>query len=971
MYAGLSFDSPAFIYPVLMKTGIATSIFLVIFVISISPANTMQMKSCCISFWLSIIISFACFYPSAAQTPVQITNYTYKNYKGGIQNWGITLSPEQILYSGNNNGLLRYNGNDWTLLEPGERSTVRAVRCIGDRVYTAGDNNIGYWEYDANGKIIYTSLLPLVNKLGIRGETFWSIGETEGKVYFHSFGNIICYDGKDMDYLLKNDCCTSLCQVNEKLFTQKCGGTLMQVRDNKLEKFCDDAALWNGEVKFMFQTADNEYLIGQSGGKIYSLKNNEVRPLMQLENENHIPVRIDCGSIWKDELLAVGTIGDGLLLINLKSGQQTHYHSSQLQDLNIHGLCFADENFLWLSLDNGISSVILEPATYLWKTNTDIGSFFDAAHFNGKTYVASNQGVYLYEEDGRKIPASMYPLQFCNLKNELLCGTTTQLFKMTAKGSGFEPFCPINGVRQFEYVADHGDEYIFLRSYSGIALLEYKDNTWKYRSLLMNTEDYASIMPENLHTVWAIHPEKGIYRLRVNRELNEVTEFDNFSEIDGYANYNRISLFKVEDKILFSTPKGIYQFDIAGKNFRRLEKMSREILYPDKIQSIKAAYRNDVWVATDEELFLYHIADLSAEPVMHWPFVDNELMLYDKHYNLKSINDSITFVSTCEGTVVINNKMVSRCAANPAPLRIETFCFTDNNNAVRYVDFRQQEIEVPNTATNITIQATTGLSTHAASISYRLPGVGNEWSPWQTSGTIYFTNLPSGSYQLEVKDSNQNSLVIPILVSPPLYKRTWMIALYVLILLIATAGIVTLISERKRKRLLRKYEEEQKKHAEELQQQAYEQLQEKVRNQESELKNRMRFLTQKQELLDAISTEVETQKNELGERYPNKLYRRLMKIIQEGATEKDKLLSFENYFVEVHYEFMLRMQKAYPDLSPSELKFCCLIRANLSTKEISVIMGIALRSVELKKYRLKRKLNLEQESSLTSYILTI
>ena len=81
----------------------------------------------------------------------------------------------------------------------------------------------------------------------------------------------------------------------------------------------------------------------------------------------------------------------------------------------------------------------------------------------------------------------------------------------------------------------------------------------------MNTGDYASIMPENLHTVWAIHPEKGIYRLRINRELTEVTEFDNFSEIDGYANYNRISLFKVEDKILFATPKGIYQFDISGR----------------------------------------------------------------------------------------------------------------------------------------------------------------------------------------------------------------------------------------------------------------------------------------------------------------------------------------------------------------------------------------------------------------------
>ena len=132
---------------------------------------------------------------------MQITNYNYKNYKGGIQNWGITVSPGQILYSSNNNGLLRYNGNDWTLLEPGERSTVRTVRCIGDRIYTAGDNNIGYWQYDVNGKINYTSLLPLVNKLGIKGETFWSIAETEGKVYFHSFGNIIWYDSKDMGYL--------------------------------------------------------------------------------------------------------------------------------------------------------------------------------------------------------------------------------------------------------------------------------------------------------------------------------------------------------------------------------------------------------------------------------------------------------------------------------------------------------------------------------------------------------------------------------------------------------------------------------------------------------------------------------------------------------------------------------------------------------------------------------------------------
>lgn len=929
------------------------------------------MRFTWISFCLYTIASLTCLCPSAAQIPVQFTNFNYKDYKGGIQNWGITISSGKTVYVGNNNGLLRYNGNDWSLFEPNERAIIRAVRTIGNRIYTAGDNNIGYWEHTPNGKITYTSLLPMINKLGIKGETFWSIATTGNNVYFHSFGNILCYDGKKIDFLVKNECYVSLYQANKRLFTQKCGGSLLEIRGNKLESFSNDPTLFEKDIKFMFQLSAGKYLIGVSSGEIYTLENNKLSILTRLENESKLPVRIDCGSIWETKMVAVGTIGDGLFLINLQDGRQTHFHSSHLQDLNIHGLCFASEHFLWLSLDNGISSITLKPETYVWKTNTDIGTFFDAARFNGKTYVASNQGIYLYEENGKKMQISMYPLQFCNLKNELLCGTTNQMYKMTASQTQFEPFCNVNGVRQFEYIANSGDEYLFLRSYSGISLLHYKNNTWEYLSQLFNTEDYAFIMPENLYTVWAIHPEKGIFRLRINKELNKAIGFDNFSQIDGYSNYNRISLVKVEDKILFATPKGIYVFDIAEKKFRKQENLSKEISHLDKLQAIKSAHNNNIWAATEDELFLYRITDLSAELVMQRPFAGNELMLYDKHFNLKSIDDSITFASTCNGTMVIDHKIANHNITHPHPLQIESFCFTDNKDTIIYADFHQPEIELPNTATNITVNLTTGLQPHSTSISYRLPGVTNEWSPWQTSGIVYFTNLPSGVYQLEVKDSNQHSRIIPIRVSPPLYKRTWMVVLYILILICITIGIVTFVSERKRKRLLANYEEEQRKYVEELQKQTYEQLQEKVRNQERELKNNMRFLTQKQELLDAISTEVEVQKNELGDRYPNKLYARLMKIIQEGATEKDKLLSFENYFVEVHYEFMLRMQKTYTDLSPSELKFCCLLRANLSTKEIAVIMGIALRSVELKKYRLKRRLNLDQDSSLTSYILAI
>ena len=918
------------------------------------------------------IFLFICFFATTyGQVPTHITNFNHKDYKGGIQNWGIAISHDRVLYAGNNNGLLRYNGNDWSLSEPEERGTIRAVYCMAGRIYTAGDNNIGFWERRPDGKMNYTSFLPLVNQMGINRETFWSIGSQGSIVYFQSFGYIIAYDGQQMSSIVKHECYSILLQTKDKLFTQQCGRALHRVSGNKLEDFSNDPIFQNEEVKGIFELSPDNYIIAFANGKLYFMENGTLSFYTQLKNENNVPVRIDCADIWEDQTVAFGTIGDGIFLVNLKDNQQTQIHSSQLQDLNVHGICFADENFLWLSLDNGVSSIVLEPEMYLWKSNKEIGTFFDAAYFNGKTYVATNQGMHIYEENGRKIQSSIYPLHFGNLKNELLCGTTTQLYKMTTQQPNFQPLYNLNGVSQFEYVSDRGDEYAFLRSYAGISLLHYRENTWKYLSLLVGTESYINIMPESLNTIWAVHSEKGVFRLRINQEMTEVTGSDSFSDIEGYSNYSNINIIKINENILFFTPRGIYLYDIAEKRFKRQDSLSSQILHLDKLQSVKTAYRNNIWIASNDELFLYSITDLSAKLLIHLPFVNNELTLYDKHFNFRSVNDSITFVATNEGTVVLNTNKINRAKQQIHPLIIDGLFYTDRNNKIAHANPQQPVIELPNSAKNITITVSAGLQVYSAYISFRLLGLSEEWSPWQASGTVQFTNLSSGAYKLEVKDSNQNTLIIPIEIKPPIYNRTWMIGLYILTLILITIGFVDYINRRKRKTLIVQHKEEQRKYAEKLQKQAYEQLQEKVANQENELKNRMRFLSQKQDLLDAISSEIESQKQELGDRYPNKLYQRLKKIIKDGTTEKDKFLSFENYFVEVHYEFMLRMQQLHSDLTASELKFCCLLRANLSTKEISVIMGIALRSVELKKYRLKQKLNLNSEKNLISYILTI
>lgn len=903
------------------------------------------------------------------QIPIHVVNFNYTDYHGGIQNWGLDLSDRDNLYCGNSAGLLRFNGSQWTLLSDRMAMTVRAVMCQDDRIYTAGDNNIGYWSRNTTGNYEYVSLLPAIDSLGIKGETFWNIASWNGSVYFHSYGNIVRYDGSKVFSVVHNDHYRGLFSTGGRLFTQRRDGAVCQIRSDSLTCFSRVPYLQDRELKFLFQLQDGDFLAGLSDGSIGRLDSCEWQSIRRLETNNHLPIRVECGALYDDSLLAIGTIGHGVFLLDLTTNRLRNIESDRLQDLNVHALCFNGRRNLWLSLDNGISALHLDPEVYEWRSTAEVGIFFDGVQYGDAIYMATNRGLFRIRGDhAEEVPVGWYPLQLCKLKGELLCGSTTQLYKWNAVRHDFESLGDINGVRQFEYVADNGREYLFLRGYSGITVLQYRYGGWQWLSYILGTENYMQILPETLHTIWAIHSEKGIYRLRINPDLNGVESVDNFTDIDGWSDYDRISLLKLEGRICFFTPKGVYEYDPDMQTFHRKTAFSAGIQKLDHLQDACSTARNDLWVSTRDELYRYRVADNQVIPLRRYSFVTNPLLLYDRHFQFRQINDSLLFVSTCQGTVAINSRATTSTVPNG--IRIESCSYWDGKQ-VMHTPVEGSEITLPSRARDIRIHISEGLSGLGNSFSYRIPALNDMWSDWNKSGIISLSMLPSGNYQVIVKDDNERSLEFQLYVEKPFYKQGWAIAAYIVIGILTSAIAGTCVVRNREKRFVERMRLAQQRHEEEMRRKTYEHLQEKVQDQERELKNNMRFLTQKQELLDAISSEVDRQKRELGERWPNRLYYRLVKMIQEGSTETDKLLSFENYFVEIHRDFMLRMQNAHNDLTQSELRLCCLIRSNLSTKEIAAIMGIAVRSVELKKYRLKKKLNIEREENLMSYIFSI
>lgn len=80
---------------------------------------------------------------------------------------------------------------------------------------------------------------------------------------------------------------------------------------------------------------------------------------------------------------------------------------------------------------------------------------------------------------------------------------------------------------------------------------------------------------------------------------------------------------------------------------------------------------------------------------------------------------------------------------------------------------------------------------------------------------------------------------------------------------------------------------------------------------------------------------------------------------------------FETRFGKVYEDFYHSLAVVHPDLTPTEKKICALLRLNLTSKEIAAITFQDAKSVDMARYRLRKKLNLGADNNLVDYLMKI
>lgn len=136
-----------------------------------------------------------------------------------------------------------------------------------------------------------------------------------------------------------------------------------------------------------------------------------------------------------------------------------------------------------------------------------------------------------------------------------------------------------------------------------------------------------------------------------------------------------------------------------------------------------------------------------------------------------------------------------------------------------------------------------------------------------------------------------------------------------------------------------------------------------------ELVSKIMFLMEKNELINGYTRRLvdimDTLKGEQRQKLQSLICE--MRSSVEGTGMWD---TFEKYFNNVYESFYINLKKDCPDLTPTELKVCALLRLNLSSKEISSLMNLSPGSVDVARAKIRKKLNItDTKENLVSFLL--
>jgi phosphate/sulfate permease len=97
----------------------------------------------------------------------------------------------------------------------------------------------------------------------------------------------------------------------------------------------------------------------------------------------------------------------------------------------------------------------------------------------------------------------------------------------------------------------------------------------------------------------------------------------------------------------------------------------------------------------------------------------------------------------------------------------------------------------------------------------------------------------------------------------------------------------------------------------------------------------------------------------------------LILLLKQRMSFTKEIDDFYEQIEKIHENFQLNLIEKFPDLTDNEKRLAMLLRLNFASKEIATLMNITTKSVEIARYRLRKKLKLMERENLIEFLKSI
>ncbi|HMH23139.1 MAG TPA: triple tyrosine motif-containing protein [Puia sp.] len=962
---------------------------------------------------LTILFSIFCCSCARSQGILipEIINFPKKTYESGNQNRDIGQDRRGLLYFANDDGLLVYDGTYWRTYPLPNGSIVRSLAVEGDRIYIGGQQEIGYFFFDQRGGLSYQSLKQLIPPGETEFSDVWRVMRFENDIFFQSNKRIFRFhDGK----------ITAFKSINWRFLGVSRGLLIAQQYENGLIRFQDgqwlpldpryDFSKDKVTIRSITDFGMRRTLITTVKSGVYVINDKEISKFETPSLAAITPQIIYSSCAIDTGLIAVVTKLGGYYVINTRGELVQHMTKLEGLQSNTINTVFVDkEKNVWLGLNTGIDLVINNnPINHINPSPDNRSPGYSATIYDNKLFIGTGLGLYSIpippNNDLSGLQGNFSMVRNSNgfvwglsvVNNQLLMGRGDGAYIVNDNGcipldtaTGFWSFQPLS--------AQQPSTVVIAGTYNGINVYHYDSGKFvnPRNHTFFESAKYTVVMDND---IWVAHPYQGLYKIFFNEAGLLVNKA--YKDVHNILSSGHNYLFKIHNKIVLVTRKGIFEYDKILGDFSE-SAFFKKLFGASHISYLREDTQGNIWFIEDKKPGVIDLSEPDNPVKTYFPELNNIVLGNDEEF-IYPINKNNILIAGESGFYHINYEKYKGAGHDLRVLLRTVTAFYKKDSILfgGYLPGKDQagngdEYSFANTIrykwNSVHFEFSSPYFGGSVEYSCRLTGYEKEWSAWSKRTERSYTNLPGGNYAFEVRARNNSghqsvTSQFIFIISPPWYKT---LTAYFLYMALIIAIIYFFYKRQQRKYIIQhtnrlkkqqeKFEEEQKRlqylHQLEMEKNEKEiirlkniKLETEVEHNNAELASNTMSLLQKRELLNKIKEEIIKVQDEPESDKKTKNIRRIIKIINEQLEINDDWERFSLYFDKVNNDFLKILKDNFPLLTPTDLKLCAYLRLNLSTKAIADLLNLSIRGVESSRYRLRKKLDLSNDITLFDFL---